>query len=95
MPPIRALRERETRTRFDRSGVEIYPTRPTFIFLPSSSHDRVPRADNESKSRWERRVDRVATEKNVMAELEGGGGRRWLRRGRGRGGRERQWGDAG
>jgi hypothetical protein len=26
MPPIRALRERETRTWFDRSGVEIYPT---------------------------------------------------------------------
>jgi hypothetical protein len=26
MPPIRALRERETRTRFNRSRVEIYPT---------------------------------------------------------------------
>jgi hypothetical protein len=26
MPPIRALREREIRTRFNRSRVEIYPT---------------------------------------------------------------------
>jgi hypothetical protein len=26
MPSIRALRERETQTRFDRSRVEIYPT---------------------------------------------------------------------
>jgi hypothetical protein len=26
MPPIRMLRVRETRTQFNRSGVEIYPT---------------------------------------------------------------------
>jgi hypothetical protein len=41
MPPIRTLRERETRTRFDRSGVEIYPTiNSCFFFLFKNEQER-------------------------------------------------------